>query len=219
MNRKGHHVTAVLTVSVPMVIGLKQQLPWPVILASVLGCCWGVTAPDDVEIRYLSVNGRSRDGERDTYVSKTLLAHRGISHDIMVWIGLFLCAWWWQFCAPAQGTDGIWPLVKGAAFGTTYGALIHLLADLPNERGIQLFPFGPRVCLHLWHASENQVVTCFVLGGMATVLSAKIWLGEAFALREISTDTMGVLHLIFEHVRELLVSGSATMKHMIYSTV
>ena len=218
MNRSGHHATSVLTMSVPITLGITHSSPWSVIIASVIGCCWGVTAPDDVEIRYTtdSETERNEDGS-ETQVSKTLLAHRGVSHDVLIWLCLLAGSYWWLFISPFALTTWYQPLLKGVLFGVTYGAIIHLLADLPNGKGIPLFPFGPRVCLHLWKASENQALMCFLLFIATTALSVKIGMGYF----ELSMDWLITMkHQILlhaEHFSQFLIN-SADQINLLFHT-
>ncbi|MZI93284.1 hypothetical protein F9817_08755 [Vibrio sp. CAIM 722] len=209
MNRKGHRITAALTVSVPIVIGIKQHLPWPIIAMSIIGCAWGVTAPDDVEIRYTTESDTeiNEDGSK-AHVSKTLFDHRGMSHDIALWIALFSFSWWWLFISHFHHGELAWDLAKGALFGATYGALIHLLADLPNGRSIPLFPFGPRVCLHLWKASENEALMGFILFVLSSLLAVRIALGNNDWIRVVTHDVARGLEVAFHYLFPLLITAA-----------
>lgn len=140
---------------------IAAALAWPALppgLARIWWCAGafllalpGSGAPDWMELEPIR-RGRGRH---------SWIAHRTWTHWVPAWIALAGYAWFAMETAPA------WSL----AFGFALGALIHLLADAPNARGLPwLFPTR-RLSLNLWNSGTGDafLVSLSWLGAILAV--------------------------------------------------
>lgn len=115
----------------------------------------GSTAPDYLEIRYRKKVKNKKGKLINTSV--TVLPHRGITHTLSIWLVVSYMMHRLAFQVEDHN------LTYLLFFSYSFGAVIHILGDLPNKKGVPLLPFCPKFCLKLWGCSQNERLTCFLL--------------------------------------------------------
>ncbi|MGB2078987.1 MAG: metal-dependent hydrolase [Vibrio sp.] len=166
MTASGHYQSGVVSVMFPLAVCYKHQLPMALYLIVFIGCMLGVTAPDYLEWRRRS---QIKTGllRRKRTVTKTMLTHRGITHTLSLWI----TAMGYSYYQLTHALEWQYMIAWGFAFAYSYGGVVHLAGDLPNKRGIPLFPFGRKYALYLWKSSKYEWFANLCLGSIILLIT------------------------------------------------
>lgn len=140
----------------------------------------GSLAPDFLELPYPKFKKKKRVWflpDKTITVHSRVFAHRGITHSILIWVVLYLFAFY--ALQNAGHFFEIFSFLKTTAFGKTindpyfsacmlgfsFGGLIHLAGDFPNKTGLPLcYPMPYRIGLDLWNSGNHEVEMNMTLG-------------------------------------------------------
>lgn len=149
-------------------------------VSALIGLTLGVLAPDLLEIPLVVTKRGLFVWETNKHVVKRVFAHRGNTHSIMLWA----IAYYWSYSlsfvdinSDVQSVDVGFLLehyiAKGMFWGFSFGGLMHLLGDIPNDRGIPLIitNVGPRLCFHLWKSRENEGICLMCITVIDAIIS------------------------------------------------
>ncbi len=182
MTKNGHLITGAIASIYPAFIALNSfGLPYS--LAACLMTVAGANAPDYLEIRYTKKIVKKSgffQKPKEITVSKTVLAHRGVTHTILYWFTAFILSYllinptvWFQelidrFSVLSELHDS--KIILSLLLGYSFGGLTHLFGDLPNKKSIPVIPFGFRFCLNLWNSGEKEKFMMFLVGVLTCIL-------------------------------------------------
>ncbi|MFS1429369.1 metal-dependent hydrolase [Vibrio splendidus] len=175
MNRNGHLVSGVLATPFPALVAYAQTDLIGAGLA-IMFTILGVNAPDYLEIRYtkkaikkIKDKKTGKYKEVECMASTTLIPHRGITHTLGLWLIAFVLPLA-ALCDPSlllrmlgDARAAIWLIENNYAscmlFGYAFGGLLHLFCDIPNKKGIPIFPFvSVKIKLNLWKSGEKDMI-------------------------------------------------------------
>lgn len=171
MTKNMHYLSGVLCSFFPVIVAVEfsnfsnESFSYTFFISAicVFAMILGSNAPDYLELRYKK---KTKNKKGDViYASTTVLPHRGVTHTLMIWCVLSYMMHRMAF-QPIEYNE-----VYLFAFSYSFGAVVHLFGDLPNKKGIPIFPFCPKFCLNLWKCSKNEKLTCFLLVILTFILS------------------------------------------------
>lgn len=181
MTHSGHLLSGALASLYPFLVASQSLNTTGAICAGGFALL-GSLAPDFLEIPYPKFKKKSRVWflpDKTITVHGRVFAHRGITHSILLWMALYLFAFYAlhnagnifdSFSMLKQSAIGRTindPYFSACLLGFTFGALIHLAGDFPNKTGLPLlYPFSYRVGLDLWNSGNHEIemnVTLLIL--------------------------------------------------------
>lgn len=132
LTRSGHHATALaLAIAGSICFDLAGAAAWAI------GCILGASAPDYLEIPYGFGRGR-----------RTLLRHRTITHQPLLWMTLITLI---HFKQPSA------QLANTFILGWAGSSLLHILMDLLTPVGTPLgWPWGKRTSIKIFRTGGTE---------------------------------------------------------------
>lgn len=163
MGKTGHHLTGAGT---GVLIGtFLVMLGYPLIycIGAIISGWAGGTAPDWLEI------ARAQKTNLNNYERKSLIPHRTITHWWPIWI-IPLSFLVFEVFYTHESFEGLF--ISFLIISFIFGALTHLLMDVPNPMGIPIkLPFKKyRYSLHLWNSGNFMEVPFALVYLSLTVL-------------------------------------------------
>lgn len=172
MTHSGHLLSGALASLYPFLVASQSLNTTGAICAGGFAVL-GSLAPDFLEIPYPRFKKKKRIWflpDKTITVHGRVFAHRGITHSILLWIALYLIAFYalhnaGEVCSTfamlqqsALGQTINDPYFSASLLGFSFGALVHLAGDLPNKTGLPLlYPFSYRIRLDLWNSGNHEI--------------------------------------------------------------